>query len=611
MSILTFTAASVDRVNNVTVADGDVMDTELARLYTNDAALETAIKFQHTDAGQHEFSDTEALDDTSGNELILFSVTASAVNEIEVTNAATSNHPQIAATGDDANINLKLTGKGSGVVQVLGDLQVDGTTTTINSTTLDVDDANITVNKGSNDAASEGAGITVDRTSTNGSIIYKDASASKFAIGAEGAEINVADISSTQTLTNKTLSTGTTIGDGVTINAQDDAFTIDDATDATIQILFNAAGTASTTTTLTSSQTSSRVITLPDATDTLVGKATTDTLTNKTLSTGTTVADGVTINAQDDAFAVQDAADATLQILFDAAGTTSTSTTLTSSQTSNRVITFPDATDTLVGKATTDTLTNKTIDADGTGNTITNIGSSEIKSEMITGQTEDVIVAGDSILFSDASDSGNLNRDTVQGILDLVPAPDFSDGGESGGAARTLGQTDAYDFALKTNNVEQLQIEGNHASAKGAITMPNQSAVYAYSSSEQTGVVTTTQTQVVMGAVLYDTLSEYNTSTNVFTAKVAGKYLVICAGGTNATFAGVNIFYLMKNDSTYASWSVDMDYSALPAAPPNFSTVVELAADDTLDWDIYHNQGTNQTLWTGAANCYMIIHKIA
>lgn len=37
-----------------------------------------------------------------------------------------------------------------------------------------------------------------------------------------------------------------------------------------------------------------------------------------------------------------------------------------------------------------------------------------------TSFTEDVITAADSVIFSDASDSGNTKRDTVQGILDLV-----------------------------------------------------------------------------------------------------------------------------------------------------------------------------------------------
>lgn len=41
---------------------------------------------------------------------------------------------------------------------------------------------------------------------------------------------------------------------------------------------------------------------------------------------------------------------------------------------------------------------------------------------IITERTDTVITASDEILFSDASDSGNLKKDTVQGILDLVPA---------------------------------------------------------------------------------------------------------------------------------------------------------------------------------------------
>ena len=64
----------------------------------------------------------------------------------------------------------------------------------------------------------------------------------------------------------------------------DTTFSVYDNADNTKQILFNAAGTTGTTTTRTSSQTSSRVITLPDAADTLVGKATSDAFTNKTVT---------------------------------------------------------------------------------------------------------------------------------------------------------------------------------------------------------------------------------------------------------------------------------------------------------------------------------------
>ena len=54
-------------------------------------------------------------------------------------------------------------GDDTGTVVIAGDLQVDGTTTTINSTTVTVDDLNIQLADGAlNKAAANGAGITVD-----------------------------------------------------------------------------------------------------------------------------------------------------------------------------------------------------------------------------------------------------------------------------------------------------------------------------------------------------------------------------------------------------------------------------------------------------------------
>lgn len=93
----------------------------------------------------------------------------------------------------------------SGNMIIAGDLTVNGTTTTVNSATLDVTDANITVNNNGNDASAEGAGLTIERTGTDGSFIYADACVTKFKVGALGSEIEVVDISSVQTLTNKTI----------------------------------------------------------------------------------------------------------------------------------------------------------------------------------------------------------------------------------------------------------------------------------------------------------------------------------------------------------------------------------------------------------------------
>lgn len=88
---------------------------------------------------------------------------------------------------------------------VNGDLTVSGTTTTINTATLDVHDKNITVNKGGNDASSQGSGLTVDRTGTKGSIVYDSAAASKFKVGPLGSESEIVDLASAQSLSNKSL----------------------------------------------------------------------------------------------------------------------------------------------------------------------------------------------------------------------------------------------------------------------------------------------------------------------------------------------------------------------------------------------------------------------
>src|SRR6056300_811213 len=64
------------------------------------------------------FADGGFIADANGNELILLQTTTSAVNELKITNAATGNAVQIATSGGDTNIDLKLSPKGTGVVDV-------------------------------------------------------------------------------------------------------------------------------------------------------------------------------------------------------------------------------------------------------------------------------------------------------------------------------------------------------------------------------------------------------------------------------------------------------------------------------------------------------------
>jgi len=75
-----------------------------------------------------------------------------------------------AVTIGDANDIVTIGNK----LVVTGDLQVDGTTTTLNTTNLDVEDLNITIAKGAADAAAaNGAGLTVDGAAAT--LLYRNA----------------------------------------------------------------------------------------------------------------------------------------------------------------------------------------------------------------------------------------------------------------------------------------------------------------------------------------------------------------------------------------------------------------------------------------------------
>lgn len=105
--------------------------------------------------------------------------------------------------------------------------------------------------------------------------------------------------------------------------------------------------TSPTTLTLSSTTTSNRTLTFPDATDTLLGRATVDNLTSKSLITASC--------------AFVDNGDNTKRIAFGcASSTTATTMTLSTATTSNRTITIPDATDTLATLAGFQALSNKT-----------------------------------------------------------------------------------------------------------------------------------------------------------------------------------------------------------------------------------------------------------
>jgi hypothetical protein len=105
------------------------------------------------------------------------------------------------------NANQVDIGRSGQTTRVRGNLQVDGTTTTVNSTTLDVTDENITVNNGGNQAAADTlAGLTVEMSDADDAkLLYDSTASSKWRAGDAVSTSPILTANSTDTLTNKTI----------------------------------------------------------------------------------------------------------------------------------------------------------------------------------------------------------------------------------------------------------------------------------------------------------------------------------------------------------------------------------------------------------------------
>ena len=101
------TVASTTVVTNL---NADLLDGVQGALYSQIVATETLTNKTST---APKIANAGFIADANGAEQIIFATTSSAVNEITITNGATGNPAQIAASGE-THIGLKLSGKGTG-----------------------------------------------------------------------------------------------------------------------------------------------------------------------------------------------------------------------------------------------------------------------------------------------------------------------------------------------------------------------------------------------------------------------------------------------------------------------------------------------------------------
>ena len=170
------------------------------------------------------FADGGFIADGNGNESVVFQTTASAVNQLDITNGATGGAVILSATGDDTNVDMTLTPQGSGEVNIAaGNLNYAGTAVTSTGTELNLLDgsnAGTIVNSkalvyGSSGEVNAtilqiaGTSITSDATELNlldGVSGLVQADLTKLAaVDATAAELNIMD--------GGTSATGTTVAD--------------------------------------------------------------------------------------------------------------------------------------------------------------------------------------------------------------------------------------------------------------------------------------------------------------------------------------------------------------------------------------------------------------
>jgi hypothetical protein len=85
-----------------------------------------------------DFDDAHGIRDENANEQLFFTTTGSAVNYLNVTNAATGNDPKLSALGGDSNIDLAVSPKGTGEI-VVGTGAADATITSSGAHNLILD----------------------------------------------------------------------------------------------------------------------------------------------------------------------------------------------------------------------------------------------------------------------------------------------------------------------------------------------------------------------------------------------------------------------------------------------------------------------------------------
>lgn len=190
-----------------------------------------------------------------------------------------------------------------------------------------------------------------------------------------------------------------------------------------------------------------------------------------------------------------------------------------------------------------------------------------------------------------------LNRTNDGGFKSILrqQGNDFEIRGSSGSTKIYTGNADG------DSSTARLIIDAN-----GHVTMPSQSAFRAHKASGVSQFnIGSSATTVTFGGEIFDTNSDYDATTDTFTAPVDGTYLLhyalrLQSIDSASSYYNINLSTSNRGYNSIFSndrWSADLTYWT-----PMRTVIADMDAGDTAHVEILFNGGTAQTDISGSSN---------